>query len=310
MNTPSDVTGFVTDIQHFSVHDGPGIRTTVFLKGCNMRCSWCHNPETQATKPELQWYPDRCIGCGACLKACSRGAQGIADGRRFIDRALCVACGECAAVCFAESLSLSGRSMDCESVMRDIVDDRPFYDHSGGGVTLSGGEPLLQIEFAVALLEACRSAGIHTAIETNLAWPWTRVARALALTDLVMMDVKDIDASRHQLHTGIPQDEVWSNLARIAERRQPVIVRTPVIPGVNDRPDTIAAIARRLVGVVSLLYYELIPFHGLGAGKYESLGRGYSYAGRPGLTRAELEPLAEAAQGEGIEVRIQGKALT
>ncbi|HUU23908.1 MAG TPA: glycyl-radical enzyme activating protein, partial [Phycisphaerae bacterium] len=157
----------VSDIQRFSIHDGPGIRTTVFLKGCNLRCRWCHNPENLRPGAELQLFPSRCIGCGACLTACPKQAHTMTDGARRFDRAACVSCGSCAAGCYARALVLVGRALTVADVLEEVVADREFYDNSGGGVTLSGGEPLFQLEFACELLRACRAEGIRTAIETN-----------------------------------------------------------------------------------------------------------------------------------------------
>ncbi len=293
----------ITDVQRFSLHDGPGIRTTVFLKGCNLRCRWCHNPESLRCEPELQLLPDRCIGCGACLRACPRGAHRAAGDRRQFDRELCAACGSCASVCYARALVLVGGTLTPEDVLAEVEADREFYDSSGGGVTLSGGEPLLQLELAVGLLEACRARGVRTAIETNLTWPWERVSAVLPLTDLVIADVKMMDPAAHRWWTGAGNEQVLANAEQLSAEGVPLIVRTPVVAGVNATPEEIGRIAEFARGLRSLLYYELLPYHPLGTGKYESLGMACpeEQLGRPdGRT---LRALSAEARRRGVEVR-------
>ncbi len=296
------IRGTITDIQRFSVHDGPGIRTTVFFKGCNLRCFWCHNPETHAPGPELQLHPERCIACGACLEACEHGCHELTPEGKVFHRENCIACGKCAAECFAEALVLVGRVVTVPEVMRDVLADRPFYANSGGGVTLSGGEPLLQAAFAAELLRACRAEAIHTAIETAAQFPWDTVAALLPLVDLVMMDIKVMDEAVHRRVTGAGNMRILANATRIAESGKPLIVRTPVIPGVNDTPEAIAEIARFVRGLPTLQYLDLLPFHPMAAGKYDSLGREYDarHLSRP--TPEQMALLSATAAAEGIAV--------
>lgn len=297
------MTGLITDIQRFSIHDGPGIRTTVFLKGCNMVCAWCHNPEALAIKRQLQFYPDKCIGCGACFSACGYGVHEIKEGMRQLHRAHCTACGACAEVCCAESLQMAGKEVTIEAVMEEVLADRDFYAHSGGGITLSGGEPACQIAFAKELLNCSKQEGLHTAIETNLSLGWSEYEGLLPFTDLVLFDIKLMDPELHQTWTGISNDIVMSNARTLSETGKPMVVRTPVIPGVNDDPETISAIAEFIKDFKSLQYYELMPYHPLGAGKYTSLGMEYAMRVERAPSEEQMQALAAAARNIGISVK-------
>ena len=293
----------MTNIQRFSIHDGPGIRTTVFLKGCNLRCFWCHNPETLDPRPQLQLYLDRCIRCGECFQRCPHGAHVTVGGERQFHRELCVGCGTCVDTCYAEALVLVGEHKTVEEVVEEVLRDLPFYETSGGGVTLSGGEPLLQRDFAYAILERCRREGLHTAIETAGNFPWRRVASILPVTDLVMMDIKLFDSVRHRKYTGVPNERILANAARLGQQPQPLIVRTPIVPGVNDTPDDVADIARFVAKLPNLLYYELLAFHPMATSKYEAMGLDYRARGLKALPKEGMEALAGIARGFSIEVR-------
>lgn len=293
----------ITDIQRFCLHDGPGIRTTVFVKGCNLRCRWCHNPETLRPEPQLQFLPDRCIGCGACLEACPNQAHAVSDGRRVFDRSRCDACGACASQCYAGALVIVGRSLTVENVLQEVLDDREFHLSSAGGVTVSGGEPLCEREFTCELLGACKDAGLHTAVETNLAWPWDEVASILPVTDLIMMDVKMTDPALHERWTGGGNELILDNARRLSGEDVPLVVRTPVIVGANATTDQIGRIAGFVGGFPNLLYYELLPYHPLGAGKYESLGMECFADGLACPDRSAMRALAAAARQQGVEVR-------
>lgn len=291
--------GIVTDIQRFSLNDGPGIRTTVFLKGCNARCQWCHNPETFSLQPELMIYPDRCFGCGACVDFDSaRMVKGLPPPREELTLAS-------AARCFSGALTVSGREMTVEDVMREILQDKEYYVSSGGGVTISGGECLMQPAFAKEILLACRANDIHTALETNLMYPWSALEELLPLLDLIMADIKLPDSDSYQRYTGIDNAQVLENVARLAEANIPSIIRTPVIPGVNDDDSMIRTIAQQAATAgASLQYYELLNFNPLGASKYQGLNMTDIFTGKKPLPQQRMQELADAASLAGIPVRI------
>ena len=295
--------GIVTNIQRFSIHDGPGIRTTVFMKGCNLRCFWCHNPETLSPRPELQLFPGRCIGCGECFQRCPNRCHIMLDGQRQFLRDLCEGCGRCADTCYAEALVLVGKSMSVEEVVEEVLRDRPFYETSGGGVTLSGGEPLLQLDFAHEILTHCQQQGIHTAIETALNFPWERIAHILPVTDLVMMDIKLLDSERHRECTGVPNERILENARHLGETDKPLIVRTPIIPGVNDNAVDVGAIADFVATLPNLLYYEILPFHPMAKSKYDSLDLDYRAKELKSPPKEQMDALGQEAARRGITVR-------
>ena len=263
----------VTNIQRFSLTDGDGIRTTVFFKGCNMNCSWCHNPETIKGNSELMFYENKCIGCGKCFEACPTGAQQVVDGKHVIARSKCVNCGKCAAVCYAEALVMCGTEMSVEDVMKEVRQDKAYYENSNGGITLSGGEVLCQREFAMELTDACHKEGIHVAVETNLCFAYDYAKELLGKVDLIMCDLKIFDDEAHKVHTGVSNKNIVENIKKIDELGIPVIVRTPLIPGVTDSKDNIEKIAAYVGGMKNLFRYELLNFNPLGEGKYRSLNR-------------------------------------
>lgn len=262
----------IFEIQRFSIHDGPGIRTTVFLMGCPLNCAWCHNPEGISARPHLSFVPGKCIGCGYCFRACPKAAHSWRDGRHVLDRAACVACGTCAAECYAGALELVGRSIAVDEVLEEVLRDEPFYQTSGGGMTLSGGEPLYQIDFAEALLDAAKQAGLHCCIETSGAAAWERLERLRPGTDLFLYDIKETDPERHRRYTGAGVEQILDNLRTLHARGAHLRLRCPIVPGYNDRPDHfegIAALARSLPDIEGI---EVMPYHSFGDSKLERMG--------------------------------------
>ena len=298
------ISGIITHIQRFSVHDGPGIRTTVFLKGCQLHCPWCHNPETYRRQPEIQVFPDRCIGCQACHEACRQAAHEFIEGHHVYHRNRCVACGTCAEACFAGSLVPVGKTYTSEAVLAEVLADRPFYTPAGG-VTLSGGEPLAQPEFSAAILDLCRREGIHTAMETNLAWPWEVVAPLVPLIDLFLVDIKMLDDAAHRVWTGMSNRKTLENLRRLDALGKALTIRTPVIVGVNERPEQIDAIADFLANLSHVQQYDLLPYHPLGHGKHQALGLEPPHEFHTPTT-AQLEALAARAARGAFPVKVAG----
>lgn len=291
--------GMITDIQRFSLNDGPGIRTTVFLKGCNLHCAWCHNPETIRKKNELMVYPANCIGCGHCVPVCPSGARSIAAGVLQFDRSRCTACGACAAVCFPGALKMAGRSVSVEEVMGEILQDHAYYADSGGGVTLSGGELFCQAEFADALIDACRKEKIPVAVETNLNWQFESVRLILEKLDLIMFDVKIFDSVEHKRWTDVENAELLDNARRLDTLNRPLIARTPLIPGATDSAENIRAIAGFLRNFRNLRCYELLNFNPLGESKYRALEEKNPFVSARPLKPEALTRLREAAESVG-----------
>ena len=311
-----DRTGTVFDIQRFSLHDGPGIRTTVFLKGCWLRCFWCHNPEGIRAKVEVQFQPERCMGCHECVQICPEGAHAVEQNAHTFDRSRCQACGLCVQSCYTGALELSGTKMTVAQVVSEVLQDRAFYENSGGGVTLSGGEPLLQRAFARMILQLCKDQGIRTAIETTAHCPWNNLAELLPVTDLIMMDLKHMDPEKHRAATGVSNEQILANARRLVQTGKPVFFRVPVVPTVNDTPEEISAIASFVRHLTDLRLekddqgtqvpppaFELLAFHRLATDKYQSLGWDYKASKLEAPTNGKMEQLRQVAISCGITYR-------
>ncbi len=300
-----NIRGFVASIQRNAVHDGPGIRTIVFVKGCPLRCAWCAAPETQSCRPELLLYPERCLACRACVGVCPSGAVHLEEqGQLVYDRSRCTVCGKCATECPANARVLSGIETTVADVLTEVGRDYVFYRNSGGGVTVSGGEPLAQPAFTGALLRACKEADLHTALETSGHAPWDALAPILDALDLLLFDVKVMDPVRHQQLTGMGNALIVSNLERAAGR-VPTIARVPIIPGLNDDLDNCRAVAE-LLKRISITRVDLLPYHRLGEATYGRLGRQYGLSHIPPPREDRLRQLAAEFEDRGIAVRLGG----
>jgi pyruvate formate lyase activating enzyme len=269
------LTGIVFDLMRFSTRDGPGIRTTVFLKGCPLSCLWCHNPESQRLHPELMFRPNLCISCLACIDACEQGGITLEDGVITTDLESCILCEACVAACYSDAREIVGQKMSVVEVMAEIRKDLVFYDESGGGVTFSGGEPLLQTDFLLALLQACKAEGIHTAVDTSGYAAWEEFEAISPYVDLFLYDLKTIDDAVHIQATGVSNALILSNLSKLSQRGSNLRVRVPVIPGINDSPEAIQSLGEFLAALPHPPVVELLPYHLSGVEKYHRLGRSY-----------------------------------
>lgn len=273
----SELTGRIFNIQKCSIRDGRGMRTTVFLKGCGLRCLWCANPEGISFKPEISLNPANCMGCGFCLKKCPSGAVYLDDsGQMNYDRKRCTACGTCAAVCPTEARKLFGQDYTVEEAFRKIYQDRFYFEHSGGGVTFSGGEALMQPEFLLAVCRKCREYGINVAIETCGCGEYERFAPCLDYIDFIYFDIKHMSPEMHRRITGQSNEKILQNLERINRHGIEICIRTPVVPGWNDSEENIRATAQYIAELSSVRRYELLAYHKLGINKYKILGKQYT----------------------------------
>ncbi len=296
--------GVVFDIQRYSIHDGPGIRTIIFLKGCPLRCKWCSNPESQEYKPDLLFRKGLCIGCGSCITACK--AKAIDPKNKYwIDRTKCISCGECALVCPSGALSMKGKQMTVEEVIKEVKKDETQYYRSNGGVTLSGGEALTQPKFAKEIFKACKAKGWHTAIETEGFVNEDVIRDVVPYIDLVLLDIKSIDPNAHKKFTGV-DNSIILKAARAIQEITHTIIRVPVIPGFNVNEDEIRRIAEFAGSLPNVKELHLLGYHNYGEGKYELLGREYELKGVSKLKDEELEKYKKIVESYGLECKIGG----
>ena len=306
-----DLTAPIFNIQSYSIHDGPGIRVTVFEKGCPLRCIWCANPESNLAKPQLMTYHTRCTGCGRCVAACPKQAIRLIekDGKvfEFTDRNLCVDCGNCVAVCPADARELAGEEKTVRQVLDKVLQDKLFMDGSGGGMTISGGECLMHPEFTAALLYAAKQEGIHTAVESCSFASRNIIDHVFQYVDLALLDIKHMDTKKHQEYTGVPNEQILDNILHVYhDLKVPVFIRVPTIPGYNDSDENISAVARfvseRMGKDVEI---HLLPYHRMGESKNESLGNEMN------LTidvpaQSHMEHLKTLVESYGLKAQIGG----
>jgi pyruvate formate lyase activating enzyme len=288
-------------VQRFSTEDGPGIRTTLFFKGCPLSCPWCHNPEGLLHKSEIMRLEIDCVGCGDCAKVCKEGALTRNGGAVVYDRGRCRACGACVEACGPGAIELVGRRWGADDLLDEVLKDRTFYKTSGGGITLSGGEPLVQADFLMAFLPRARAAGLHTALDTCGAARRERFAGLLPLVDLVLFDIKTLDDGQHRKITGEGTKEILANAVEAAGRGVPMWIRTPVIPGYTDSEENIREIARFIrKSLPSVQRFDLLAYSNLCRSKYERLGRNFGMGDAGALGRERMEKLAGTARREGV----------
>ncbi|PKN98876.1 MAG: glycyl-radical enzyme activating protein [Chloroflexi bacterium HGW-Chloroflexi-4] len=295
--------GLIFDIKKYSINDGPGIRTTVFFQGCPLTCQWCHNPESQPNKPVLLYRANRCVLCGACAEVCPQHAITL-NGSADTDRKSCKTCGSCAETCYNGARELSGCETSVEQVMSEVLRDTPFYEGSGGGVTFSGGEPLLQPRFLLELLCACRAHDLHTVVDTSGLATWEVIDSLRIYVDLFLFDLKMMDDKRHIEYTGVSNQLILNNLKKLAEAGSNITICIPLIPGINDDGDNLRASGEFIRSLPNITSVEIMGYHDLAAAKYEALGLAYQLKHLSAPDKSEMRRSAGLLEQVGLQVKI------
>ncbi|APG27498.1 pyruvate formate lyase-activating protein [Syntrophotalea acetylenivorans] len=308
-NRGEGLTGLVFDVQKFATHDGGGIRTNVFLKGCPLQCLWCSNPESLSPQPESNFVPNNCIGCGKCRTVCPQDA--IGDGKHdqsglTIDRDRCTLCGECSKFCYAGAINILGRYVTVPELMEMVEKDREFYEESGGGITFSGGEPLAQPQFLKAALKEAQSRGIHTAIETSSFASWEVYEPILEYVDLVLADIKHMDDEEHKKVTGVSNRLILENIRKVSDLGIPLRIRLPLIPGINDSDSNLNAVADFVQQLNNVQSLDILPYHRLGEMKWRQLDFSYPLEGLEPPTLEQVKERISCLQDRSFKVSIGG----
>ena len=296
----------VLNISRMTTHNGPGIRTLILFKGCPLRCLWCSTPESQISKPEIAVFPGKCIQCGKCVPVCPVNAVSLLNNVLSINRSICNSCGECARICYSEAIKLLGSSMAVADLLQEVKKDAVIYKHSGGGVTLSGGEPLLEPDFTGELIKAFKEEGISVGIDTCGHVPWASIERMLANIDFFLWDIKHMNPEKHAEFTGVSNKLILSNARAISRKNIPLYIRVPVIPGYNDSEENIRDTSEFARSLSSLVEVSLLPLHHLGQVRYESLNRVYPIAHVPLISDGVIENLKQVVESYQLKCNIVG----
>jgi pyruvate formate lyase activating enzyme len=300
------ISGSIFDVKRYSLHDGPGIRTTVFLQGCPLSCWWCHNPESQSASASMHYQPESCLGCEACVDTCDEHALTLTSDGIQRDEQLCVTCGECAEACPTESRDLVGRTVSVEDVLFELEKDRLYYDESGGGVTFSGGEPLSQAGFLIELLKACGARDLHRVVDTSGLATTETILKVAAHTDLFLFDLKLMDDQRHRQTTGVSNKVILNNLRALNAEGQAMRVRVPVIPGINDHLQNFSDLADFLAPLNHVRQVDLLRFHASAKEKHSKFGIPWKLNSTPELAPGRMNELAETLHRSDLRVEIGG----
>lgn len=299
-----DVTGVVFDIKKFAIHDGPGIRTTVFVKGCPLSCVWCHNPESQEFKREVSFMPDKCIGCGYCFKTCPNHAHVMDGEKHVIKRELCERCGECAKECYAQAIEVIGKEMTVQEALDEVLKDKPFYETSDGGMTISGGEPMSQYEFTYSLLEAAKEEGLHTCLDTSGYAKYERYEKLLPFVDIFLYDLKETDPENHLKLAGVRLDVILENLRKLDAAGARTVLRCPIVDELNDSERHLKKIAEIAESLKHVIEIDIHPYHPLGKSKSERIGKNYELRDKTFVDEDVVEKWIETIQA-GTKVSVK-----